>query len=376
MTKPFQVFFSYATDDWNSAVDSEDLQFVFNHLEGETNRSLIGKSCALWQDRNRLKWGEAWRKELHKTGETSAFFIPLVSHAWLSSDYCLWEFEIFRNATKSCEGPGRILPLLLKPMSDADVAAMSDEQKTAYEALRAIQMQVWPDLKSLLDSGPKPLLAKLSRELKDRIMILDATPTTLRETNESNPTAPQPAPVSAISVETVPPISGAIDYGRDQDNGVLMELATTGYAKARFDGGEVLFHLSGFFLKVEATGGTPTNPNANFLHGWSGPLAQVHQVGALHCYTLMVEANKTPMAGAPLADPDMGPVTRLFDLEPHEGEEVSISVKAVLEWECVQIATPEVDLPKPVQDMQRKVVDLLMRKQREDTPLKGWSDAK
>lgn len=375
MSERFKAFFSYATADWDSATDGETVQFIVNALEQETNRRVVNADFTLWQDRKRLRWGNAWRDKLVETVQDSDLFIPLVSHAWLCSKYCALEYRAFRDHKGTNLTEGRILPILLTEISEDDSAHMTHEQRALYAELRTIQMQVWPDLPSLEAAGQKTILDKCADELKEQIAVMrKRRPDRAPPTEPSFRTGQSSMTAFPINIDETPPITGNLDYRREQDRACLIELATTGLAKVCLEEGEIRFQLRAFQLKFTVTGGKQCNPNTDFIHGWQGPIATVQQIGMPPYYTLLVSERDGPMQGVPLANPQMGKDVRVFDIEPAEGEEVSVAANVLLDWECIGIVSTGDPRADSVQALQKRILSILQKKHAEETPLRGWSD--
>lgn len=98
--RPVQVFVSYARE------DEEAARVLLSHLS-----TLRHQRLAVWSDQ-RIEPGEKWDEKIREAIETADIGIYLVSHWFLSSEYCVG-VEWKRALERQEEGTMRMLPVIL-----------------------------------------------------------------------------------------------------------------------------------------------------------------------------------------------------------------------------------------------------------------------
>lgn len=98
--QPIQVFVSYAREDESAAL------VLTSHLA-----ALRHERLAVWSDQ-RIEPGEKWDEKIREAIETADIGVYLVSHWFLSSDYCVG-VEWKRALERVEEGTMRMLPVIL-----------------------------------------------------------------------------------------------------------------------------------------------------------------------------------------------------------------------------------------------------------------------
>ncbi|MGB0661636.1 MAG: toll/interleukin-1 receptor domain-containing protein [Mangrovicoccus sp.] len=367
MTDTFQAFFSYATADWDDPVEGEHVQSLVNGLSPRTNTILVNASFDLWQDRQKLRWGDTWLPKLKEEVSKSDLFIALVSQKWLTSSYCALEYQTFKDCAAKWPGEGRILPLLLRQIPDSDLVHLTDKQRCVYGELRTIQMQRFPKLANITAEGTAPSLERCSTEIKNRIgdlRGLQKPPTEKQETRSPAPTSPP------INVNTVAPFSSTVELDGRQGEGCFLDFFSAGLAKAITNEGEVVFRVRELVLNASVTDGTPTRTNPDFHFGWQGALAHVQQLGIDANYQLYLSFHEDARPGYPLADPKMGKWVRLFDVEGAAEGAPEVHISLSIQWDCIEIVTDGAPPTEQVQHMQRKILSILQNTVQPDMPLR------
>lgn len=374
-----QAFFSYATADWDAPADSERVQKLVGGLAPQVRPILSGASFEIWQDRLKLRWGEDWRVRLEDEVSGSQLFVALVSLAWLRSDYCAREYEVFKARVEGRAG-GRVLPILLREIGEADLERLPPDQQARYEELRKIQMERWTDLPRLDQQALNTTLIRAAEAVRDRIYALYPTGEA-RETIAAPPEAPERAQ-SPTPAAVVPPVSG--DYympPQEQGQGTcLLRLATSGLSEAETELGTIVFAVTSLTVQSTVTGGRIGQENPEFSTAWDGPIATVTRIHAGPVSSaLSIVAKGEELRGEPLVGlGDAGHVW-IFDIEREEGAAVTVEGSVLVSRRALRIE--EVDPPaegaeaRARQANMRVITDILMEMFFNDpAQLEPWSD--
>ena len=99
-SRPVQVFVSYAREDEEAAA------ILTSHLSALRHENLV-----VWSDQ-RIEPGQKWDEVIRDAIETADIGVYLVSHWFLSSEYCVG-VEWHRAVERSHEGSMRLLPVIL-----------------------------------------------------------------------------------------------------------------------------------------------------------------------------------------------------------------------------------------------------------------------
>jgi len=99
-SRPIQVFVSYAREDQEAA------SILTSHLSALRHENLV-----VWSDQ-RIEAGQKWDQMIREAIETADIGVYLVSHWFLSSEYCVG-VEWRRAVERSHEGSMRLLPVIL-----------------------------------------------------------------------------------------------------------------------------------------------------------------------------------------------------------------------------------------------------------------------
>lgn len=103
MTKPTEIFFSYAHED-------EDLMdAVRRQLIAFERRGLILK----WHDR-KIPPGDEWRKVIDDRIRIARIVLLFLSPYFIESDYC-YEFEMMVALKRHAHGEAVVIPIVLRP---------------------------------------------------------------------------------------------------------------------------------------------------------------------------------------------------------------------------------------------------------------------
>lgn len=143
----------------------------------------------IWQDVRAIPPGSRWEEEIDKGIAESTFFIPIITPAFIESEYCCLEVQKFlerereiRTAHPEVSTRGRIFPLLYIDATDSDPA-----DPEAIETLFKIQFK---DFTALQLNDPNALevktgLVDLSKELASLLKIKVAPLPTVAEIEQS-----------------------------------------------------------------------------------------------------------------------------------------------------------------------------------------------
>jgi hypothetical protein len=91
----YDLFFSYAHDD--------SAQWI-HALQGSLREALVdwlGSGFAIWEDKNRIRFGQNWSQEIQDGVKGSAAFLAVVSPNYERSDWCARERKLFLEHSKA-----------------------------------------------------------------------------------------------------------------------------------------------------------------------------------------------------------------------------------------------------------------------------------
>ena len=149
-----QVFLSYTRikDQFNAVTD------FHAHLENELKQSAPGTS--VFFDKRNLNDGGHFPDELSAELQQADVLIPLLSPAWLQSDWCRREFELFTSDRQDVGRLHRVLPVLW--VATPQVSAQSTDP--IARALASIQRPDWTQRRHESWTNPNKLanMAKLA----------------------------------------------------------------------------------------------------------------------------------------------------------------------------------------------------------------------
>jgi F-box protein 11 len=149
--------------------------------------TVTGLPIKLWQDVDRIKWGQEWRTAIKQGLADSAFFIPIITPGYLYSKVCREEFGKFAAFEEKRGRTDLILPLIFVRPEDFDDAEAQKKDSVVRLCLKR-QFVSWEDLRGLGDEGPEyrtrlTTLSKRIRELLKTLPIASGAATHGRKTS-------------------------------------------------------------------------------------------------------------------------------------------------------------------------------------------------
>jgi formylglycine-generating enzyme required for sulfatase activity len=160
-------FWSYtSSDDVASGGDLSQLRRV---LRNDLQR-LIGREpeVRIFQDANAIPKGADWEDRINEALDTASFIIPILTPAFLQSEWCCKEVLRFREREKALGRNNLIFPFHLTNTDHLDIGDPREvRDKTVHALLRSRQMLDFRPLE-LEDPTNRLVLRKL-RELSDAI---------------------------------------------------------------------------------------------------------------------------------------------------------------------------------------------------------------
>ena len=130
-------FWSYTTSDDTSSRGklSQLRRLLADELQQKVGRR---SKVLIWQDANAIPHGATWREEIHKGIDGSSFFIPIVTPAFLESEWCCYEVMRFHALEQQRGRNDLIFPLHYVETDDFHPEEAHDPQ--VLTLLRARQM--------------------------------------------------------------------------------------------------------------------------------------------------------------------------------------------------------------------------------------------
>lgn len=151
--------------------------------------TVTGVPIKLWQDVEEIKWGQEWKKAIHKGLGDAAFFLPVITPGYLFSNVCKDEFEKFAAYEKKLGRTDLILPLIYVRPEDFD----DEESKKKDPIVRLClerQYVNWEDLRGLGDEGQeyRIRLTTLSKRIRSLLSTLPSASSAVESTGKKKPT--------------------------------------------------------------------------------------------------------------------------------------------------------------------------------------------
>ena len=130
-------FWSYTTSDDTSSRGklSQLRRLLADELQQKVGRR---SKVLIWQDAKAIPHGATWREEIHKGIDGSSFFIPIVTPAFLESEWCCYEVMRFHALEQQRGRNDLIFPLHYVDTDDFHPEEAHDPQ--VLTLLRARQM--------------------------------------------------------------------------------------------------------------------------------------------------------------------------------------------------------------------------------------------
>src|SRR5262245_48172050 len=123
MARSPAAFLSYVQ--FNDKHDNGRLTELRERLEREVEVH-TGQKFQIFQDRNDLAWGQAWKERIEDVIDAATFLIVIVTPSYFKSPPCQQEFKRFRERESKLNRNDLILPLLY-----VDTPILTDELKRA-----------------------------------------------------------------------------------------------------------------------------------------------------------------------------------------------------------------------------------------------------
>jgi TIR domain len=160
-------FWSYTSSD--DAASGGALSQLRRMLQNDLQR-LIGREplVRIFHDANAIPKGADWEHRINEALDTASFIIPILTPAFLQSEWCCKEVLRFREREKALGRNNLIFPFHLTNINQLDVGDSREvRDRTVYALLRSRQMLDFRPLE-LEDPTNRLVLRKL-RELSESI---------------------------------------------------------------------------------------------------------------------------------------------------------------------------------------------------------------
>ena len=173
-----------------------------------------GKPFPIFQDRNDLKWGQAWEERINASIDSVTFLIPVITPSFFNSPYCREEVERFLDREKREGRKNLILPILY-----VDTPAVADESDTLAVEISRRQYADWRELRFEPLTSPEvgKALAKLALQVREALMavwkkdvLVLPAPDQQKALGQARTAEPEPQ-VKAESVQRVEPPAHVVD---------------------------------------------------------------------------------------------------------------------------------------------------------------------
>uniref|UniRef100_UPI001EF5E68B TIR domain-containing protein n=1 Tax=Frankia sp. Cj3 TaxID=2880976 RepID=UPI001EF5E68B len=162
------AFLSYAHADDTYA--SGQITAFRQQLEGEL-RAQVGHDLHIFQDRDDITWGQAWKERVDDSLDAATFIIPIVTPRFLASDQCRRELARFLEREQRLGRTDLVLPVYWIEVPDLERRG-SRATDDLVAALSARQYADWRELRftALSDLACRRLIADLARRLRDTLV--------------------------------------------------------------------------------------------------------------------------------------------------------------------------------------------------------------
>jgi hypothetical protein len=166
------AFLSYAhVDDEH---DGGGITAFRKALEGEVRVQTGRRDVRIFQDREDIAWGRAWKERIDSSLGSVTFLVPVLTPSFFSSDQCRRELRRFLDRERRLGRRDLVLPVYWVSATPIEDPARCAEDDLAQE-LAARQFTDWRELrfKQLADEGSRRALAGLATHLRD---VIDPAP--------------------------------------------------------------------------------------------------------------------------------------------------------------------------------------------------------
>jgi cobaltochelatase CobT len=127
----------------------------------------LGRSFPIFQDRNDIRWGQAWQERIDQSLLEVTFLMPVLTPSFFNSPPCINEFKAFHLKEKQFGFNQLILPVYYV---DCDQLApgYAEKKDPVADALRSRQWTDWRDKRFKNSSDPEvaAALAFMAKEIK------------------------------------------------------------------------------------------------------------------------------------------------------------------------------------------------------------------
>jgi len=110
MTSSPVAFLSYVNTD--DQYEDGAITKLREKLEGEVRMQTGDKSFRIFQDRNDVKWGDAWEERILGAVDEATFLILVLTPSWFTSEFCRKELQRFLEIERQRGRKDRVLPIL------------------------------------------------------------------------------------------------------------------------------------------------------------------------------------------------------------------------------------------------------------------------
>lgn len=172
----------------------------------------LGQSADIFQDTTKLGHGTRWLERTKAAIAEASFFIPILTPAYLNSEWCSWELREFRGREKALldghpplAGGSLIFPINLTNVDETD-----PDERGVFDDLRQLQHLAFGDM-LYGDLDRPPARTAITRFVADIRILLrtpidpaEPFPPQLPQTPEPTPSpspSPSPSPAEATPVK-------------------------------------------------------------------------------------------------------------------------------------------------------------------------------
>jgi hypothetical protein len=144
-------FWSYANQD--DAAPRRRLSHLHELLVIEL-RGRVGSSAAdIFFDRSDIRGGEEWQRRIEEAIQRSSFFIPIITPAFLKSEWCAREVELFRSVERNIGRSDLVFPIHYLDVSSPE--NFRHEDCVDQETLKYLRTRQWRDFRHLRRLRPE-----------------------------------------------------------------------------------------------------------------------------------------------------------------------------------------------------------------------------
>ncbi len=166
------AFLSYAHHD--DEHDGGNITAFRKALEGEVRAQTGRRDVRIFQDRDDIAWGDAWKERIDRSLDAVTFLVPVLTPSFLASPHCRQELRRFLDRERRLGRKDLILPVYWINIRDPENQARQNVDDLAKE-LAARQYADWRKLRfeQLNDKEARRALAALATRIHDALDTAD-----------------------------------------------------------------------------------------------------------------------------------------------------------------------------------------------------------